>query len=152
MSASSFTEKRVPFVCTAWQPRQAGSLLRPSFPATEVGASSGRLLQRLLVPRHGHGRSFTMAVAAPVFRTVLEPVDATRELFDGFFVGQFALFGAGQFRVAQNARLTVAAGPGNQRRRTRGKKVHPIERTVFIVKADHTALYLVFAHVPAIQV
>src|SRR6266487_2626893 len=82
-----------------------------------------RILRRLLVPRHGHGRFFAMAVAAPVFRAVLEPVDETRELFDGFFVGSFALFAAGQFRVAQNAGLTVAAGPGNQRRRTGGKKV-----------------------------
>src|SRR6266403_1004310 len=41
MSARSFADKRVQFVCKAWQPRQAGSLLRPSVPATEVGASSG---------------------------------------------------------------------------------------------------------------
>src|SRR5438093_2737118 len=93
-----------------------------------------------------------MAVAAPIFRAVFEPVDETRELFDGFLVGKFALFGAGQFRVAQNARLTVAAGPGYQRRWTGCKKVHPIKRAVLLVKADHAALYLVFAHVPAIQV
>ena len=93
-----------------------------------------------------------MAVAAPVFRAVLEPVDETDELFDRFFVGLLALFRAGQFGVAQNAGPTVAAGPGDQRRRARGKKVHPIEWTVLFVKADHAAFDPVFAHVVAIEV
>src|SRR5438093_8246175 len=93
-----------------------------------------------------------MALLAPVFRPILEPFNETNELSDGFFVGPFALFGAGQFRVAQYAGLAVAAGPGDQRRRTRGKKVDPIKRALLFVEADHAALYQVFAHVPAIQV
>src|SRR5205807_8330663 len=114
-------------------------------------ALSPRMLQGLLVPGHGHGRLPAMAIAALVFRPVLEPVDKTHELLDGFFVGAFAFIGAGQFRVTQNTRLTVTAGPGDERRRPSGEKVHPIERAVLFVKADHTALDPVFAHVVTVQ-
>src|SRR5437762_2632458 len=93
-----------------------------------------------------------MALPASVFRPILEPLNQTREVSDGFFVGPFALFGTRQFRVAQNAGLTVAAGPGDQRRGTRGKQIDPIKRTILFVEADHAALYPVFAHVPAIQI
>src|SRR5256885_16368173 len=92
-----------------------------------------------------------MAIAAPVFRAVLEPVNETYELFDGFFVGAFAFIGAGQFRVAQNTRLTVTAGPGDQRRRPSGEKVHPIKRAVLFVEADDAALDPLLAHVVAVQ-
>src|SRR5207237_3282836 len=93
-----------------------------------------------------------MALPASVFRPILEPLNQTRELSDGFFVGPFALFGTRQFRGAQDAGLAVAAGPGEQRRRTRGKQVDPIKRAMLFVEADHTALDPVLAPAPAIQV
>src|SRR5881628_964236 len=93
-----------------------------------------------------------MAVPATVFRTALEPVDETDQLSDSFFVSLFALFGACQCGVAQDSSLTIAACPGDQRRWTCRKKVHPIERAMLFIEFNHAAFDPVVAHIAAIQV
>src|SRR5438552_598650 len=93
-----------------------------------------------------------MAVAALVFWAILEPGDKTRELFDRLLVGLAPFFSRGQLGLAQHARLRVAAGPGNDRRRPRREQVAPIEGAVFRVEADVAVFDLVLADVVAVEV
>src|SRR5207247_7385703 len=54
--------------------------------------------------------------------------------------------------ITEHARFRIAARPGNERRRTGGKQIDPIERVVFFVESDHTARDLIFPDVVAIQI
>src|ERR1041385_2072051 len=87
--------------------------------------------------------TITPAVLWPIF----EPGDETHQLFDGFFVSFLALFSSSQFRVAQDAGLTVAAGPGDQGGGAGCKEVNPIEGAFFFVEADRAALDPIFADI-----
>src|SRR5207244_8880426 len=49
-----------------------------------------------LSPRNGHGRRLTMAVAAPIGRTIFEIGDEAHQLLDGFPVGLPAFLGGRQ--------------------------------------------------------
>ena len=93
-----------------------------------------------------------MTVAPLIDGTIAEPGDEARQLFHRLFVGGAALLGAGEFRITEHARFGVAARPRNDRGRTSGKEIDPIERAVLIVEADGAALDLVFPNVIAVQI
>src|SRR5438045_3207292 len=93
-----------------------------------------------------------MMIAAPVCWTAMEPGHKASELFDGFFIGFAPFVGAGELSIAEHAGFGIAAGPGDERRRTGGKQIDPIERAVLFVEADGAALDLIFADVVAIEI
>src|SRR6478609_5675241 len=109
-------------------------------------------LERPLPPRDRHGWGLPVQVAADVLRARVKPRDEAHELADGFLVGLLALFGSRQFRVAQDARRGIAAGPGDDCGRAGGEEVDPLERAGFLVEADDAALDQVLADVSAVEI
>src|SRR5262245_11925576 len=105
-----------------------------------------------LAPRHRHRRRAAVQIAARVLGTILEPGDESHQLLDRLLVDLAALLRSRQLRLAQNARLGVAARPRDQRRRAGGKQVDPVEWTLLGVEADDTALDQVTPDVVAIEV
>src|SRR6266511_3821509 len=116
------------------------------------GSEEDQSFDRFLPPRHWHGWRLAMPIAARVRGPVAEPGDEPRQLFHGFFVRLSPLLGAGQFGIAENSSFGIAARPRNERRRTRGKQIDPVEGAVLFVEADDSALDLVFPDVVAIKV
>src|SRR5262245_29889789 len=93
-----------------------------------------------------------MSIAPRIQRAVAEPAHKPGELFDGFLVGYAPLLGAGQFGGAQHTGLGVAAGPRDERGRTSGEQIDPVERAVLFVEADDAALDLILPHAVAIKI
>src|SRR5262245_57501308 len=90
--------------------------------------------RRFLAPGHRDSWLLAMPVAAQVRRPVAKPRDETRKLLHGFLVSLPTFLGGGQLGIAEDACPGIAAGPGNDRGRTGGKQIDPIEGTVLLIE------------------
>src|SRR6476661_3037841 len=93
-----------------------------------------------------------MAVASRIDGSVFEVPDEPGQLRDGLFVDLAPFLRGRQFGLAQDARLGIAAGPGDERRRSGGEQVDPVEGTLLLIEADDAVLDLVLAHVVAVEI
>src|SRR5438105_471479 len=75
-----------------------------------------------------------MAIAARVQRALPEPLHEARELAHRLLIGFAALLGAAELRRADHAALRVAAGPRDERRRSRRKEIDPVEGALLLIE------------------